>query len=155
MAIQHLSLLKQSGILSALTQEHLMELLPYVQVRNYSENDVIVKEGDPGNGMYIVSAGAAAVSTQGSDGMTRVVLSMMGPGHCFGEMALLDEQPRSATVMAMGATTCLYIPASQFRSLLQRHVTVSQALLPVLVRRLREADHWIQTLLRSSYSPNI
>lgn len=155
MTMQHLSLLKQSDILSALTQEQLMELLPSIQVRNYSENDVIVKEGDPGNGMYIVSAGAAAVSTQGSDGVTRVVLSMMGPGQCFGEMALLDEQPRSATVVAMGGTTCLYLPASQFRSLLQRHVTISQALLPVLVRRLRDADHWIQALLRSSYSPTV
>ncbi|MBI2887725.1 MAG: cyclic nucleotide-binding domain-containing protein [Chloroflexi bacterium] len=155
MASEFLSLLMQSDILSALTEDQLMELSEHIEVKQYAANEVIVEEGDPGDGMFVVSTGTAAVSTQSHDGISRVVLAMLGPGQSFGEMALLDQQPRSATVVALGPTTCLYLPAAQFRALLQRHASMSQALLPVLVQRLRDADRWIQALLRSSRRLNI
>lgn len=147
MTQEYLDLLKNSVILSALGDEQLADLSRHVEVRRFALDQVIMREGDPGDGAYVVSSGAVAITTQRQGGQSAAALAMLGRGQVFGEMALLDQQPRSATATAAAETTCLFLPTPVFNDLLQRNPTIALALLPVLSQRLRDADRWIQSLM--------
>lgn len=147
MTSRYQEFLKQSAVLGALTSEQLAEIAPYVSIRRFEEQEVVFEEGDEGDGMYVLVTGSAQVFVEGHNDGTRMPLAILAPGQCFGEMALLDRQPRSATVKALSPSTCLFVPVDRFSHLLARDATVARALLPVLTQRLRDADRWIQALL--------
>ena len=73
-------------------------------------------------------------------GMGEEALAVLGPGTVFGEMALLDEFPRSATVRAIEPTTVLGIQRWHFKGILESHPQLALALLPILSRRIRSAE---------------
>ncbi len=77
----------------------------------------------------------------------RATLGMLGPGGVFGEMAVLDEFPRSATAVALTDTACIFVPKAAFSEALGRHPAVALLLLPILIARLRESNRWVQSLL--------
>jgi CRP-like cAMP-binding protein len=76
---------------------------------------------------------------KGADPAKATVLAQMGPGEIFGEMAMIDDSPRSATVRALSVTECVGLRRSDFMAELQRAPEVAVRMLPVLVRRLRAA----------------
>ena len=82
--------------------------------RRYAPGDVVVREGDPARDMFLVRSGTLAVQ-KGSRGVT---LGTLGPGDCLGEMALIDTQPRSATVVVVETAELLMLAEADFRSLL-------------------------------------
>jgi CRP/FNR family transcriptional regulator, cyclic AMP receptor protein len=98
----------------------------------------IVRQGDTGVGMFIIRSGKVEICQEhgGQDEKVRD----LGPGEVFGEMALLDEFPRSATVRAIEPTTCLGITRWHFRGILESHPQIALKLLPVLTKRLRAAE---------------
>ncbi len=147
MSQEHLELLKKSSILGAIGDEHLVNLSELVLLRTFSAGQVIVREGELGDGAYLISKGAVAITTQGSTASSTSALGFLGQGEVFGEMALLDQHPRSATATATDETTCIFIPAEVFSRLIASDPSVAVAILPVLVRRLRDADRWIQALM--------
>ena len=108
--------------------------------RVYPTGAALVWQGQrPGVGLYVVLAGRALVTQVEEDGAARE-LAELGPGEMFGEMALLDEGPRSATVMAMEPTTALIIPIFDFRAALARNPDATIRLLALLSRRVRDAE---------------
>ena len=92
----------------------------------------IVRQGEVGTGFFLIVNGAARVTRDGKK------LVELGPGEFFGELALLDQMPRSATVTAEGETTCLAIASWDFEQLLQEQPRVAIGLLRGVARRLRE-----------------
>ncbi len=81
----------------------LRQIRELVHIRDYAKDDVVFFEGQPGSGMYTILSGAVRiVLNYGRDGETELV--RLGPGDFFGELSLLDEAPRSATVVATGPT---------------------------------------------------
>ncbi|HEU0028133.1 MAG TPA: cyclic nucleotide-binding domain-containing protein [Ktedonobacterales bacterium] len=108
--------------------------------RAYPAGAGIVWQGQrPGVGLFVVLAGRAQVTQVEEDGAARM-LTELGPGEMFGEMALLDEGPRSATVMALEPTIALIIPIFDFRAALARNPDAAIRLLALLSRRVREAE---------------
>jgi CRP-like cAMP-binding protein len=99
----------------------------------------LVREGDAGVRLFIIREGRARVSHRHDDG-TDHELATLGPGEVFGEMALLDEQARSATVTALGPTRVLVLNFWDFRAMLLEAPEIAVKLLAVLSRRLREAE---------------
>jgi CRP-like cAMP-binding protein len=108
-------------------------------VRTYKADAVIVKQDDTAVALYCVLSGKVRVERQGS-GAETVTLAEMGPGAFFGEMALFDEFPRSASVVAVAPTECALISKWDFDKELKAHPEISRALLRVLCRRVRELD---------------
>src|SRR5213593_368194 len=106
--------------------------------QRYEPGQDIVRQGDTGVGAFIIRSGKVDV-IQGRGGK-ETKLSTLGPGDVFGEMALLDEFPRSATVRAVEPTTCLGITRWHFKGLLESHPRITLQMLPVLTRRLRNAE---------------
>lgn len=106
--------------------------------QSYQPGQEVVRQGDTGVGAFFIRSGRVEVVQQ-RDGEEEKVAEL-GPGDVFGEMALLDEFPRSATVRAVQPTTCLGIQRWHFRGILESHPQLALALLPVLTRRLRNAE---------------
>ena len=90
-------ILKRVPLFSTFTEQQLNAVLAYVQHRRYPRGALIVRAGDETDALYIILAGRVKVLIQDDEGH-EVILSMMGPHDFFGEMGLLDDQPRSASV---------------------------------------------------------
>ena len=106
--------------------------------QKYEPGQEIVKQGDIGVGAFIIRTGRAEV-IQKQGGKDEKIAEMKA-GDVFGEMSLLDEFPRSATVRAVEPTVCLGIQRWHFKGILESHPQMALALLPVLTRRIRNAE---------------
>ena len=108
--------------------------------RSYSAGVDLVHQGqEPSIGLYVILSGRVRVCWEEPDGGKRE-LRELGPLEMFGEMALLDNQPRSATVTAMEPTVALVIPMMDFRAVLSHNGEATARLLTMLAHRLRAAE---------------
>ena len=92
----------------------------------------IVRQGEVGTGFFLIVSGGGRVTRDGR------VIATLKPGDFFGELSLLDQSPRIATVTAIGPTVCLAIASWEFERLLEEHPRVAIAVLRGVARRLRE-----------------
>jgi len=138
--------LKRVPLFNDLSEAELDRFAEVTREREYPRNSVILFEDDPGDALYIVSAGQVKVVLIGEDGR-EVILSVLGDGDFFGEMSLIDDEPRSAHVIAMKDSHLLVLRRDDFQAQLQQHPSVALKLLRVLVQRLRRADQKIGSLV--------
>ncbi len=117
-----------------------------VREKNYPKGSVIVFEDDPGDALFVVRSGRVKVVLLAEDGR-EVILGLLGVGEHFGELSLIDDQPRSAHVIAMEESSVLVLRRDDFRRRVEASPTVAWALLQELSRRLRRADEKIGTLV--------
>src|SRR2546427_2185094 len=106
--------------------------------QRYQAGQEIVRQGDTGVGAFIIRSGKVDILQDRSGKETK--LATLGPGEVIGEMALLDEFPRSATARAIEPTTVLGIQRWHFKGILESHPQLALALLPILSRRIRNAE---------------
>ncbi|MDQ2830009.1 MAG: cyclic nucleotide-binding domain-containing protein [Chloroflexota bacterium] len=131
-------LVARVALFRGLNKKHIAQLARSTQRQQYAPGQVIVRQGDTGVGLYIIASGAVEVRRDRAEaGGEPVVLNTLGPGQFFGEMALLDDYPRSATVAAREQTECLTLTAWHFKAELDTHPEIAAAMLPELARRLR------------------
>src|SRR5262249_13646898 len=107
--------------------------------REFPAGTPIVKQGETGVGLYVLIDGKALVWQRHADGADHQ-LAVLGTRELFGEMALLDTFPRSASVTAQETTSALVIPIFDFRALLYDDAAIAIKLLAVLSRRVRHAE---------------
>jgi CRP/FNR family transcriptional regulator, cyclic AMP receptor protein len=132
-------LLAHIPLFSELSPKELRKLAGAGVQRTYPAGTVIVRQGEPGVGLYVLIRGRARVQQQSPDGSPHQ-LTLLGGGEIFGELALLDNAPRSATVVAEEETSALVIPIFDFRSLLRDDADIAVKLLAVLAKRVRTAE---------------
>jgi len=118
----------------------------FARERSYPKNNVIVFEEDPGDSLYVVLNGQVKVVLIGEDGR-EVILSTPGKGDFFGEMSLIDDQPRSAHVIAMEDSLLLVLRREDFHQCLAAMPGIAIGLLRALCKRLRQADDKIGGLV--------
>ena len=99
------------------------------------EGKVLAKEGAPGREFYVILDGKAKVSIGGRQ------VAMLGPSDFFGEMALLDQGPRVATVVAETPMEVAVLDPREFSTLVEEHPGVARKILKVMAQRLRESEH--------------
>jgi len=138
--------LRKVPLFSDLSEAELARFAEVTREREYPKNSVILFEDDPGDALYIVSAGQVKVVLIGEDGR-EVILSVLGDGDFFGEMALIDDEPRSAHVIAMRDSQLLVLRRDDFQAQLVAQPKIGLKLLRVLVQRLRRADEKIGGLV--------
>jgi len=117
-----------------LNKKALSRLEKIARERAFGAGDVIVKEGDEGVGFFLITSGQVAVTKDHTE------LSRLGAGDFFGEMALLDNFRRSATVQALEPTKTLAMLRSDFISELRENADLAVEMLALMSRRVREAD---------------
>jgi CRP-like cAMP-binding protein len=113
--------------------------------RDFPPGAVLFEEGDPGSRMYVIQAGHVRIEKQ--VGRRRVTLAVLGPGEAFGEMALLEGQPRSASAVVEEPARILEIDQAAFADLVKGNGEVALRLLRRLSARLREANRQIRNFL--------
>jgi CRP-like cAMP-binding protein len=113
--------------------------------RHFPKDAVVFFENDEGDSFFMILEGRIKVTILGDDGR-EVILSMLAAGDFFGEMALLDDEPRSATAIAVEDTDLLSLQRSDFEGVVAAKTSISAALIKVLSARLRRANHQISTL---------
>lgn len=138
-------LIRTVPIFSELSEEEVAAVARHAARRQFAKDAVIFFENEPGDTLYVVAAGRVRVSILGDDGR-EVILSVLGPGDFFGEMALLDNDPRSATTIAAEDTELLCLSRPDFEKVMRESPTMMMALIKVLTTRLRHANQQISTL---------
>ena len=136
--------LAQAPIFSELSRRDLRRLAAGTVRRNFAKGDIIVKEGDDATAFYLMCSGRGEVVKGAEKAKSRVV-GTLGPGDFFGDMALLDGYLRSATVRALEDTECLVLYRWDFLAELRTRPSIALQMLPVLSRRLREAEAQLAT----------
>jgi CRP/FNR family transcriptional regulator, cyclic AMP receptor protein len=132
--------LSQSDVFRSLDEAELVRLASACGQRTYGRGELVFLRGDPGDCMYVIAAGAVAVSMS-SVGGRDLLLAVLGPNQSFGELALVDDGPRVATVTARSRSVLVVVPRRAAAEVMARQPTVVTALLvslAALVRRLDE-----------------
>src|SRR5919198_6672916 len=126
--------LSRVPLLSGFGRRELKRLVDRMSERTFAEGEVAVEEGRGGAGFWLIQDGSATVSIGGE------IVRTLGPGEYFGEIALLDDGPRTATVTAGTDLRCLGMATWEFRPFVLEHPDVALTMLQALARRLREAE---------------
>ena len=124
----------------------LQEIAELLIDRRFPKGATIFEEGVGGDYMYVIQEGQVKVSKVSDDGREKI-LEMLSQGDFFGEMALLDREPRSASVKTTQACMLLALSRNDFLALLRHNPDISMELIRVLSRRLRETDEQVRGLL--------
>lgn len=133
-------------LFSSLDAETLQQFAAVTREKSYPKGSVILFEDDPGDSLFVVRQGRVKVVLVGEDGR-EVILTVLGVGDHFGELSLIDEQPRSAHVIAMEDTSLLVLRHDDFRRRVESSPSVAWRMLVELSRRLRRADEKIGGLV--------
>lgn len=139
------AVLKSVPLFASFPDEQLRALVTVVTRRSAPRGSTIMAAGDPTDSLYIVISGRLKVMMGDADGK-EVILTIIGPGEFFGEMGLIDDSPRSASVVAIEPCELLSITKRDFKAALAQNFEMAMAVMRGLVRRLREADRKIGSL---------
>lgn len=137
--------LQSVPLFSRLGDASLDAILRLTRRRKFRKDEVIFHEKEAGDSLFIILHGRIKVSIFGDDGK-EVTLSTLSEGDFFGELALLDQEPRSATTIAEEDCELLTLQRPDFLSALEKDPGISASLIQVLADRLRKANHQISTL---------
>ena len=137
-------LLRTVPIFSELQEGDITSLAQLATRRHCAKDTVVFFENEEGDSFFMILEGRVRVTILGDDGR-EIILTMLGPGDFFGEMALLDNEPRSATAIAAEDTELLCLHRNDFQKVATKR-SITAALIKVLTQRLRRANHQIQTL---------
>lgn len=114
--------------------------------RTYNEGDVIFREGDVGNEMFIIQSGKVKISKQLKEGAEKTLV-ILGAGDFFGEMAVIDKDVRSANAIAMEPSRLIALDEEVFEMHMQTNPKIVKKILKNLTTRLRDANDQIKTLM--------
>lgn len=111
----------------------------------YPRTAVVLTEGEMGDSLYMIQTGKVKVFIGDEDGR-EIILKILGPGDFFGEMSMIDKQPRSASVTTLEASTFHILSHSAFERAVEQAPRIANMVMRVLASRVREADRKIGTL---------
>ena len=150
----HSDLLKRVPLFEELNEDELTGLSNVAMLRVFPRDRVVIMAEEEGDSLFVIHKGRVKVSIVSEDGR-EVILSILGEGNFFGEMALLDDNPRSANVTTMEETELLMVRRADFLRFIQQTPQVAIKLLGVLAQRLRKTDRKIEGLALSDVTRRI
>lgn len=121
--------------------------------KEFSQGSVLFREGEPGREMYVVQQGRVNISKR--VGEVEKILSSLGPGEFLGEMAILNNKPRSATATCAAASRLLVVDAKTFEAMIRSNAEISIRMIKKLAERLQQADEQIENLLFADASSRV
>lgn len=139
------TVLRTLPIFESLDTTRLAPIARVASLRNAPRGTVVVREGDRTDNVYFVINGALKVSVSDDEGR-EVILTILGTGDLFGEMGVLDNNPRSATVTATQSADLVMIAKTDFQQCMMDNFDISLFIMRNLAHRLRQADRKIESL---------
>ena len=141
--------LKKSALFASVTTSELRAVAAVAEELHFPPGETIVREKDIGDALYLIKTGTVTISKQ-VRGEESIDLARMAAGECFGEMAAIDEEVRSATVAALQECTVLRISKEDMHDVLRENPQIGIELLRIFVKRLRGANGKIELLSQSA-----
>ena len=138
-------LLRNVPLFAILPEQQLLLLTSVVNRKNFPRGATIILSGGSTDSLYVVIAGRLKVIMSDDEGR-EVILAILGPGEYFGEMALIDDSPRSASVISLEPCELLSLSKRDFKKCLLENFEMTTLVMRGLVKRLREADRKIGSL---------
>lgn len=142
---QIISFLKQTHLFGEVAERGLETIAEYVKENTYDRGGVIFSEGEKGDTLHIIAKGSVKITKYTKEGRTKT-LAILKEKDGFGEMALLTEEARSATVEVLEKTTTLSITKEKFEILIKKEPSISLQIIKTLCHRLARADRDIKNL---------
>lgn len=136
--VEKVETMRKSAVFADLPIEDIVIIADILQELEFQEGHIIFNEGDPGDKMYIIVSGQVIIQKGEGDKVEMTVT--LGSGECFGEMAILDGLPRSASVKVTKLANLLAIEREDFRELLRVYPEISLNVIQILSGRLRSAS---------------
>ena len=140
-----ITLLKQASLFKNLDEEQLRTIAQHMAVKNCLKNAMLFHEGEQPDALYIVLTGRVKIYVSDEEGK-ELVLGTLGPGDYFGEMALLDGSPRSATVSTTENTTLVRMDKNQFDTCVNRIPQIAINMLKIFATRIRNLNDHVKDL---------
>ncbi len=139
------ALFRKFALFAELDDRELTSIAAVAKTRRYAKDDVVFHADEIGDVFCLIREGQVKVTMISPEGK-EIILNTLGPGEFFGEMALLDEQPRSATIVAIEPLEVVTIWRSDFLQILQENFSITRKILVELSRRLRQMSNRIESL---------
>jgi CRP-like cAMP-binding protein len=136
---------RKFALFAELDDRELAAIAAVAKARRYAKEDVVFHADESGDIFCLIKEGQVKVTMISPEGK-EIILSMLGPGDFFGEMALLDDEPRSATVIATEALEVVTIWRTDFLQILTENFSIAKKVLAELSKRLRNASNRIESL---------
>jgi len=137
--------LKAVPFFSQLDDKELEAVRALAAEKHYPKNAVVLTEGEIGDSLYMIQSGKVKVFI-GDENGREIILKILGPGAFFGEMSMIDKQPRSASVRTIEASTFLVLTHNAFERCIEQAPRMATVVMRCLAERVREADRKIGTL---------
>ncbi|MEO7742640.1 MAG: Crp/Fnr family transcriptional regulator [Usitatibacter sp.] len=126
--------------------EHELEVVrSLASERSYAKTAVVLTEGEIGDSLYMIQSGKVKVVIGDEEGR-EIILKILGPGDFFGEMSMIDKEPRSASVTTIEPATLLVLTHAAFERCVEQAPRIAKVVMQILAHRVREADRKIGTL---------
>ena len=138
-------MLREVPLFAGLSDEEINILEQRAVVRSYPKNTIIINEGEDALSLYIILSGKTKVFMADEEGK-EIILNSQGPGDHFGELSLIDDEPRSASVMTTDKTRLMVITKKSFREDLANYPNIAFVLLRTLVKRVRLLSNNVKSL---------
>lgn len=139
------ALFRKFALFAELDDRELAAIATVAKTRRYAKDDVVFHADEIGDVFCIIREGQVKVTMISPEGK-EIILNTLGPGEFFGEMALLDEQPRSATIIAIEPLEVVTIWRSDFLQILEESFSITRKVLAELSKRLRQMSTRIESL---------
>ena len=139
------AILKNVPIFNNLSDDELEEVRKSAVTRNFPKNSIIINEGDSSDSLYIIVTGRVSVYLSDENGK-EVILNSQGEGDYFGELALVDDEKRSASVVTTEKSTFLVISKTDFKNVLSLHPELAFNLIRGLTHRVRHLTDNVRSL---------
>jgi CRP/FNR family cyclic AMP-dependent transcriptional regulator len=141
--VEKVLFIKSVDLFSKIPGEDLTQVAGIALEVNFERDELIFQEGEMGDSLYLIVDGSVMVHRQGKE------ITRLSEKEAFGEMAILDNEPRSASVTAVTDVSCLKIERQDFYELMSEKVEIAYGIIRVLTGRLREANHKLSTLSKT------
>jgi CRP-like cAMP-binding protein len=147
----HEEIIRAAPLLTRLQDEDLKALISRGRIVDLARGQRIFEQGDPGDALYVVIEGSVQIAALSPDGR-ELTIAILGPGECFGDLALLDGRPRSAGARAGQQTRAFVVSRQAFVAWVEARPSASRAMLQTLSLRLRQKDDQLADLALSDVS---
>src|SRR5947207_703370 len=137
--------LKAIPFFTELSERELDVVRSVATEKQYPKNAVVLTEGEMGDSLYMIQSGKVKVFIGDQDG-SEMILKLLGPGAFFGEMSMIDKQPRSASVTTLESSVFLVMSHASFEKCIEEVPRIATIVMRILAQRVREADKKIGTL---------
>src|ERR671921_2710947 len=138
--------LRACGLFGVADEQAIERIVSVLRIRRFRRGETVFHQGDPGDALFVIASGSVKVVLPSDEGAEPAIVAILGVGEFFGELAILDGAPHSATIVAVAATETLVLHRDAFLALIDSDAALRRALLASLATEIRRLTGHVEDL---------